>query len=304
MFYVILSTFNGEKYLVEQLESLLGQNYSPIKILIRDDGSTDKTVNLLKSYEEKHENIEVIYGKNIGVIQSFFELLHLVPESAAYIALCDQDDIWINTKISRAVEQLSQADPEKASLYFCRLNIVDEKLNTLFLSRLPSRAISFSNALVENIATGCSMVLNQQALRLLKNKHPDFKKIQMHDAWIYQVISALGKVIYDTEPQILYRQHSSNTVGAQQGLSLLLSRIKRFVNQKSCPKFLDQAIEFKKLYYSQLMEIDQITLDKFIQTAQASNVVERIKFILRNTVYRQKKIDNFILKILFVFRCV
>lgn len=304
MVYVILSTFNGEKYLAEQLESVLRQNYSPLKILVRDDGSTDNTAKILKSYKEKYENIEIIYGENIGVIQSFFELLNLVPECADYIALCDQDDVWKNNKVSRAVEQLSQANADPASLYFCRLDIVDEKLNTLFLSTLPSKAISFRNALVENIATGCSMVLNQKALMLLKNKLPDFKKIQMHDAWIYQVVSALGKVIYDAEPQILYRQHNSNTVGAQQGMSLLLSRIKRFLNRASRPKFLDQAIEFKKLYHSQLTQTDGVILDKFIQAAQTSTVGERIKFILRNVVYRQKKMDNMILKILLIFKFV
>ena len=99
---ILISTYNGEKYLAEQLDSLLNQTYQNIKIFIRDDGSKDKTIDIIKEYQKKSEKIFLTEGKNIGFINSFFELLKL-SNNADYYAYCDQDDVWMEDKIERAV---------------------------------------------------------------------------------------------------------------------------------------------------------------------------------------------------------
>ena len=109
---ILMSTYNGEKYLKEQIESLLAQTYGNIEIYIRDDGSKDNTIKIIKNYKEKYNNIVLKEGKNIGFINSFFELLNLCND-ADYYAYCDQDDVWMNDKIERAVKFLGKTDENK-----------------------------------------------------------------------------------------------------------------------------------------------------------------------------------------------
>ena len=113
---VLISTYNGKKYLKEQLDSILNQTYPNIEIVIRDDGSTDSTLELVKEYQEKHSNIRLKEGTNIGFIKSFFKLLEMAD--ADYYAYCDQDDIWLENKIELAVNALNQADNTKPNMAF------------------------------------------------------------------------------------------------------------------------------------------------------------------------------------------
>ena len=142
---VLLSTYNGEKYLKEQLDSLLAQDYPNIDILIRDDGSKDSTKQILTGYEN-HKNIRVIYGSNIGITASFLELLKISDPEAEFLAFCDQDDVWLKDKISRAVAALQKHPSDIPLMYCSRLTIVDESLRIIGYSKLPRKGLSFNNA--------------------------------------------------------------------------------------------------------------------------------------------------------------
>jgi len=180
-------------------------------------------------------------------------------------------------------------------MYCSDYSLVDENLNPIGKPWKVKKKPVFGNALVENIATGCTIVINQAARAVLINKLPT-KNVLMHDWWIYIVISALGKVIYDTTPSILYRQHSSNVVGANAHIiSELVHRVRKYRNRDDFKLISKQVSEFHELYKS---EMDSKTLEvteKFLN----DRFFNRVKNILRGTFYRQSIIDNLIFKILY-----
>ena len=124
---VLLSTYNGEKYVGAQLHSILTQNYKNLVVVVRDDGSKDKTVKIVKEYMENNDNIKLVEGKNLGFIKSFFELLKL--EQADYYAFADQDDIWFPNKISLAVESLNKLDDSVPNMAFSNSDYYDVNMN-------------------------------------------------------------------------------------------------------------------------------------------------------------------------------
>lgn len=297
---ILLSTYNGEKYLKEQLDSLLAQDYPNIDILIRDDGSKDSTKQILAGYEN-HKNISVIYGSNIGITASFLELLKISDPEAEFFAFCDQDDVWLKDKISRSVEFLDQYPKESSLLYCSRTTLVDENLNIIGQSEIPKRGPSFKNALVQNIATGCTIVINKISRELLMKEIP--KTAIMHDWWMYLVVSALGKVIYDTESKILYRQHSSNVIGYKTNtIARWVARIKRFLRSGCLYLVTEQAKEFKRIYDSLLPMDKKVILDRFIDDRKS--YVGRLRYSFSSEVYLQSRVDDIILRLLIIINRV
>lgn len=298
---VLLSTFNGGKFLKSLMDSLLNQDYPNIEILVRDDGSTDDTLILLEKYTSYYSNIRIVYGENLGVIGSFFELLKLSSSEAEYIAFCDQDDVWLKDKISRAVEFLDQYPKENSLLYCSRTTLVDENLNIIGQSEIPKRGPSFKNALVQNIATGCTIVINKISRELLMKEIP--KTVRMHDWWMYLVVSAFGKVIYDTESKILYRQHSSNVIGYETNtIARWVARIKRFLRSGRLCLVTEQAKEFKRIYDSLLPKDKKVILDRFIDDRKS--YVDRLRYSFSSEVYRQSRVSDIILRLLIIMNRV
>ena len=125
---ICMSTYNGEKYVKEQIESLLNQTYKNLEIYVRDDGSKDNTINILEEYE-KNNKIHFIKGNNVGVVKSFYECLKEAYDNAEYFAYCDQDDKWHKNKIERAISKLKKENQEQPTLYFSEFNYCDENLN-------------------------------------------------------------------------------------------------------------------------------------------------------------------------------
>src|SRR3989337_2643867 len=176
---ILLSTYNGTKYLKPLMESLLAQDYPHVEILVRDDGSNDSTLDLLQEYAATHTNIKVVTSVNLGFARSFFKLLEISSSTADYIAFCDQDDVWLQDKVSRAVKFLRSYQPWTPALYFSRLRVVDENLKPLGYTNLPRKKLSFRNALAKcPQGLGCTILLNQAARRLLR----DFpRQVYCHD---------------------------------------------------------------------------------------------------------------------------
>lgn len=299
---VLLSSYNGEKYIREQIDSILAQENVAVKLLVRDDGSMDKTVEILKAYEEANDNIWVLYGENLGVIHSFFTLIE-EAEEAEFTAFADQDDVWLPEKLFRAVSALEEQKSELPLVYCSAKQLVDEQLNPL------SQALhynnvrpAFGNALVENMCTGCTCVINREMLQLLKGRTPDFTV--MHDFWIYLVGSCFGRVLYDKESYILYRQHSGNELGAA---SSLLENYKRRIKnfKKHRGQLTRQAGELLRLYGKELSGDDKKltanrTLAEELVQAKKDKKIRR-KLVKEGKVFRQRKSDDGIMKVLLYF---
>lgn len=205
MISILLSTYNGEKYLAEQIDSLLKQSVE-VNIVARDDGSKDNTVNILKSYKD----VNLFEGKNLGFALSFWELLKLAPKSD-YYAFCDQDDVWDKDKIEKAIYVLSNYDNNIPLLYCCNVRLVDANLNFLEYSSDSQTSTSFASSLFSGISQGCTFVFNEKACELFKQYQG--RKIDYHDWLAFRIVSCFGKVIFDKIPHMSYRQHGNNCVG-------------------------------------------------------------------------------------------
>ncbi|MCD5398005.1 glycosyltransferase family 2 protein [candidate division NPL-UPA2 bacterium] len=295
---VLLSTYNGQKYLKELMDSVLNQDYLNLEILVRDDGSSDDTLNILTRYSDL-KNVQVLRGKNLGVIKSFFKLLQLSSPDAEYVAFCDQDDVWEEDKISRAISLLGEYSKSIPTMYCSRVTIVDEKLKTIGYSQIPKHKPSFNNALVQNIAAGCTMIINDATRQLITRKFPLLSSVGMYDWWIYQVVSAFGKVIYDDKYKILYRQHSLNVIGEKSGfVGPWVEKIRRFLKQGGIPLVTIQAKEFGRIYRAFLPENKRAVLDRFMN--ERKTFLNRFQYAVNGEVYRQSKIDDIIFKILII----
>lgn len=287
---VLLSTYNGARYLESQMESLLAQDYPDLEILVRDDGSTDRTPALLAKYAEL-EQVTVVLGENQGFVGSFFNLLASASSRADYFAFCDQDDVWARDKVSRAVAQLA-AEQGRPAMYCGRVELVDEDLAPIALKALPGRGPAFPSALVQNIATGCTIVLNARGRELLVGRFPAFTP--SHDWWFYLVLSALGKVIYDPQPKMLYRQHGGNVVGHK--VKFWDKVVKRLrgggMRRHTATR---QARELERLFGGQIPAGNKALLDRFLAER---GLAGRLRYALSGEVYGQSPKDDLKLKLL------
>lgn len=292
---VLLSTYNGSRYLEPQLDSLLAQDYPNIIIQVRDDGSSDSTLAILDFYAAGHPAIRVMRGTNVGVARSFLTLLAEADPACTYFAFCDQDDVWMPDKISVAVQNLAAAGRDTPALYFSRVEYVDDKLRHLRLSPTP-RHPGFGNALVENCAPGCTMLLNQAARQLILSRPPS--SVFVHDSWTYLVVSAFGQLVFHDVARIRYRQHASNVFGAVTSpLARVRQRLRR-LRRGQAQEYLAQAREFARLYADSLHPERRHMLQRFLQCRQ--NLARRIIYALTMDTWRQSRWESLILRLLIV----
>lgn len=263
---ILMSAYNGEKYLAAQLDSIFAQTYPEVSLLVRDDGSTDATGEILNTYAKRYPAMQVMQGDNIGVWQSFFVLFQKASGKADYYALADQDDVWLEDKITTAVaalEGLEKNNPDLPALYAGEKRFVDEQLAPICsgIDNTVRGQPSFGNALVENICTGCTCVMNRQLLELVCRCLPSY--VRMHDWWLYLTASAFGKVIYDRTPQILYRQHPHNAHGTIMSRRRLYLHRFRELTQKREGVYR-QLEEFKRIY--RLPEESAVMLERVLDS--------------------------------------
>lgn len=213
---ILMATYNGGKYLKEQIDSILNQTYTNIRLIISDDCSTDNTREILKQYE-KNEKIKVFYQeKNLGYIRNFEFLLKQV-KSNLYM-LSDQDDVWKKDKIAKSVEKLKK---ENLDLVFCDLEVVDENLNLIQESfnkymKLERKIKKYINTYkfqyLYNCITGCTILSKKKFLNIILPV-PSKSKYMVHDYWLGLMVALNGKVGYIEEKLIKYRQHGDNQIG-------------------------------------------------------------------------------------------
>lgn len=212
---VLMSTYNGEQYVVRQIETILNQVGCHIILLVRDDGSSDKTLNILKKYQDQ-ELLSYYSGKNVGPTNSFLDLLDNAPE-ADYYAFSDQDDIWLPDKMSRAIKKLNEVTlKSQRGLYFSNLTPVDENEIMIKEFLLPeSLPIDYYTLMIRcGWMFGCTEVFTKELKEFVKKQYRP-QKIVMHDLWLGLLASIYGTIVYDSTSKILYRQHHNNVVGAQ-----------------------------------------------------------------------------------------
>lgn len=298
---VLLSTYNGERYITEQIESIMKQSYPDVSVLVRDDGSSDGTVQKLQQMEQLYPGrIELIQGSNLGVIGSFFELLVMSDHHADYYCFCDQDDVWFDHKVKTAVSKLdNEMNIAEPGMVFTSTLLTDGELNSQGIwPNPPRREPSFYNALYENVAIGATITMNQSARNLFINgRSVDSQKILMHDWWFYLLISAFGKVIYDPGPSMLYRQHGNNVVGGSNSpVEKLKNKFNSFKRHIGKDLLRAQALEFRRLYGEQLEGEKREQLDLFV--APRSRLIDRLKYMNRSRLHRQSRSESLLFKFL------
>lgn len=292
---ILLSTYNGEKYLEEQIESILNQTYKNIEIYIRDDGSKDKTVEILNKYKEKYNNINLEIGQNVGFINSFFSLLDMCND-AKYYAYCDQDDVWEKQKIEKAVGCLQKTDENKPAMFFSNVDYYDENME--FVAHADKKKIyNFRNSLVECVTQGMTMVINKNAKDTIAKDKP--KNCLFHDWWTYMVCSGFGEIVYDEESLVRYRRHGKSvTAEGKSFISLFFWRIKKFIINDDLKKIRKQYIEYQKLYEDKLDIKDRKILSLF--ASEKYSFIKSIKKVFYPKKFRKKIIDEIMVRFLFL----
>jgi glycosyltransferase involved in cell wall biosynthesis len=207
--FVLMSTYQGEQFVRQQLQSILAQLPQQGQIIVRDDGSRDRTVDEIDALNDKR--IKLIRGDNLGFGASFLTLLTMVPPDADMVMFSDQDDVWLPEKIGRAWQHLGPIQ-DRPALYGSAQMLVDNELRPLHPTPPWPQGPSLANALTQNIITGCTAAINRQAVALLQRARVPLR-VRFHDWWLYLVVSTFGTVVYDDQPTLLYRQHGANQIG-------------------------------------------------------------------------------------------
>ncbi len=307
---VLMSTYNGEKYIRDQIESILKQNEVDVQLIIRDDGSSDKTIEIVAEYASHYGVISYDKGINLGVGKSFLSLLNNAPP-ADYYAFADQDDVWLEDKLSRAVGFIQKAEASDISgacrgyalnieglcgllptdkkesipvLYGSNTTLTDENLYIIG----DHNGIEVSCGLYENLSRntmyGCTMVMNRELVDAFKTVPPvsdNVLKRKNHDAWILYFAFINGVVLFDGESRILYRQHNNNVVGGKKlsGIPLFAEKCKRIINKKNKNLRSSLANDLIRCYSSALSS----EMRSNLETISQANSIAGIRRLLKNS---------------------
>ena len=292
---VVLSTYNGEKYVREQLDSILNQTYKNIEIVVRDDGSKDSTVEIIKEYQKKNKNIKLVTGENLGFIKSFFELLKIAD--ADYYAYADQDDIWMENKIELAVNSLNELDDSKPNMVFGNSDYYDENMNLIGPGE-KHRVYSFNRALFECVGQGMTMTINSKTRDLIVNNPP--KNCFFHDWWTYLICIGLGNVAYNDVTTVKYRRMKTNATSEGQGyIKLLVWRLKNLLVKNGFKDIKRLMINFKEIYQNELSEENRKTIELFSE--EKYNFIKALKKAFYPKRLRRRWVDDLMLRAIFIF---
>jgi len=282
-----MATFNGEKYLADQLKSLENQSYKNWRLIISDDGSSDNTIAIAKKFQEKwgSDQLQIREGPRLGFCLNFLSMACDANIQDDLYAFSDQDDVWLTDKLERAINYFNQHTKSKLpTVYGSRTQVVDKNLKLLGYSTEFMLPMSFRNALVQSIAGGNTMLFNQATKKLLEQA--GLQKVVSHDWWLYQLVKGAGGVFYyDPKPSILYRQHPDTTIGARASFKAKITRIPFVIN--------GQFKKWNDLNYVALCNIrhlltqdNQDILDIFGKYRKAK-LKDRIRLLEVCGVYRQ-----------------
>lgn len=276
---ILMSTYNGSKYLEEQLKSLLELDSEEldIKIIVRDDGSTDNTLEILKKYSEEEHRISYYVGDNKGPAYSFLDMVFKY-DGFDYYSFCDQDDFWEKPKIEQAIIKMQEFE-NVPTIYFTPVKLVDSGLN--YIETCKSQInLSLATSMMINPAIGCTLVFNKMMRNIVIKSKP-IGNIGMHDSWIYRIAQAIdAKIIYDDISYIKYRQHENNVMGIS--------------TQKTIKKYIKYFFRKKKrvigyvsyLIYNNYNDIiseeNKKVLNSIVQVYLKNNLYTKLKLVFNN----------------------
>lgn len=299
---ILLCTHNGEKYLSEQLDSIVNQQLSYWKIFASDDGSLDNTLEILKKFKDIYgdDRIEIYNGPCNGPTNNYLFILNKIDESYDYFAFCDQDDKWDISKLSVAISRLKSTDDVLPALYCGSSRYITANGKYLQNSYIFRNPPSFKNALVQSIAGGNTMVFNQRAAKLLA-RTPLKQTLIAHDWWLYILISAYsGDIIYDEIPYLDYRQHSSALVGENRSLRSKIVRIKKLLDGRF-QEWNDENLRVLNTFQSEISRENQFTL-RYFKMLKSGSIHQRLIAFFRSGIRRQSFLGNVALLIAIFIR--
>lgn len=294
---VLLATYEGEKFLEEQIDSILAQSHTNMRIIIRDDASQDMTPNIIQKYTERYpEKIMFIQGKGrIGVKANFSKLMEY--SSASYIMFSDQDDIWMPKKIEKTLSCMRAMELEYGNhpfLVHTDLVVVDECLKILnrsfwkYAHIKPIHEETLNRLLSQNVVTGCTMMANRPLIEIAK---PIPEEAFMHDWWMALTAAAFGKIGVINEPTMYYRQHKQNALGAQKFGSLrnLTNGFQKLMNN-DMRKF-QQASAFYHRYHD-LFDVSYRNILKAFLEIQRRSWAKKRYVIYKHGFFKQGLLRN------------
>lgn len=289
---VMMCTYNGARHLSEQLDSIRKQGLNQIDVWVSDDGSSDNTIEMLNLYQKGWDKgrFEIKTGPKNGFAANFLSLVCDPNIVADYYAYSDQDDIWELDKLTRAINAMKESGAYIPALYCSRTRLVaacgkDLKRSSPRFSRKPS----FANAIVQSLAGGNTMVMNNKAKELVVRA--GIQKIISHDWWTYMLVSgAGGNIIYDSSPSVQYRQHDNNEIGTNLTWKARFIRIRSVINGRFCEWNDINTIALQN-NRDLLNDHNKLILDAFMAAREASGM-KRMYLIIKSGVYRQTVIGN------------
>lgn len=292
---VMMSTYNGEKYIRAQLDSILKQKTElDITLRIRDDGSTDNTCAVIREYIKRYpDTIELIKGENIGYNASFFSLLQNA-EGFDFYSFSDQDDVWLSSKLQTACKAIERIDADIPVLYASVSYLVHDDLIPYGTTRKKERGFSMYNTIIQNICPGHTQVMNEKLVELLR-KPIDTSRIYVYDSWITNIANLYGKVLFDNHPHTYYRQYDGNQLGSGVGkLGQLIASRKR-ISSGHGTKYRKQIEYFVKMNAAKLKE--EGYYDEIRAFIKADSFMKKIKYFSSSKLYRQTSLETSAFKV-------
>ena len=296
---ILLATFNGDKYLKQQLDSLFNQTNQNFRLVVHDDGSTDNTIEILQEYHDKYpERVEIIYGNPCGGPKANF--IYLLSEiEADYYFLCDQDDVWLEDKVQKsldALRELKEGGKEPTAI-FTDMYVVDAEMNTLsdsfirYIGRDPQN-IAYTQILIDNPAAGTTMCFDRELRDLaLSCDSIQWENVPMHDSWLLELAAVFGKVGCIDEPLVYYRQTGANTMGAQ--TETIAEKVNRNLHDTTEGFFAKKKafINEARLFAREVVRLKDIPEDKLVTLTNFIHIgskpkLSRMKFYRENNFTR------------------
>lgn len=305
MVYILLCTYNGERYLGEQLESLVHQTYKDIRIILSDDGSTDGTGEIIRKYTQEYpDKIHTItlLQLHLGACKHFLCLINEVAEFMSEddeVMLCDQDDVWLPEKVMKTLAEMERMrslyGKTTPLLVHADAKLVDESLQEIAPSfcdymRIPQGNYRFHHLIMENSVTGASAMINNPLVELLSTVP---EHAVMHDHWMALVAAEFGRISFLDQPLYLYRQHGTNVLGAHKGgiqEEVAKPLAKKFdqayqkrEKQRARENYMalfHQAEDFYTIYYDRLSEEERTSINEFVHLTEYGRF-RRVSILLR-----------------------
>ncbi len=287
---ILLCTFNGAQFLAQQLASLEHQTHWNWRLIVSDDGSTDDTLAILRSFARRvSQSVELREGPRCGPAANFLSLAADPSIKGEYFAFCDQDDIWRSSKLSYALGRLEALPGEFPALYGARTRLMRADGSPLGFSPRFSKPLSFANALVQSIAGANTMVFNRATKRLLEQAGA--VNTVSHDWWTYQLVSgAGGTFLYDPVPHVDYRQHSANRIGCNRGLRAQWKRF-HMVLKGGFKNWNETNLVALRSCQHLMTDEARALLDTF-DVLRSASFAARCKTLLKSGIRRQTLVGN------------